>query len=155
MKRWRKRARDASPAIDELFSDGARQHALTILTELRNTIHGSQLGPLAVATQHKQVETVIELPPDAAVRLLSAIKNRGGNERWGITTPIAGRVHADPARLLDALLDDVTTMLDGVLKAMPVNSLPGVNPANPTPPQARVWVFGDVPRESLLWQLGL
>jgi hypothetical protein len=154
-KGWRKRAREASPEIDAVFSDGRHQHALTILTELRNTIHGSQIGPLAVATQRKQIRTVIELPPDAASRLLSAINNRGGHERWGITTPIRGRVHADPARLLDALLEDVTAMLDGFVEAMPVSSLVGVNPANAPLPQTRLWVFGDVPRESILWQLGL
>jgi|NGEPerStandDraft_6_1074524.scaffolds.fasta_scaffold130366_2 hypothetical protein len=46
-------------------------------------------------------------------------------------------------------------MLDGVVEAMPVSSLAGVNPANAPLPQTRLWVFGDVPRESILWQLGL
>lgn len=82
-KAWRARACKASDGIDKIFGDAQAQHTLTILTRLRNTIHGSQLGPLAVATPQRQVRTLIALPSDAEQQLLSAMTNRGGHEAWG------------------------------------------------------------------------
>lgn len=154
-KAWRARARNASDDIDKVFDDGQPQNALTILTRLRNTIHGSQLGPLAVATSRRQIRTLIALPSDAEHQLLSAMTNRGGREAWGVTAPIRGRAYADPARLLDALVADIAAFLDALMGAMPTASLSGVNPANAPLPQTRLSVFGQVPRESILWQLGL
>ena len=152
---WRTRARGASTALDAVFSGSSHLHALTILTELRNTIHASPLNPLAVANSRRQVTTVIELPPDAVTKLLSALTNLGGAARWGVDTHIRGRHHADPAQLLDALISTITTMLEAVMGTMPVAELAGVNPANQPLPHARLSMLMDVPSESLLWQLGL
>jgi len=152
---WRKRACAASNALDSVFSGTSHLHAVTILSELRNTIHATQLNPLAVAISRTQVTTVIELPANSVKQLLSAMRNLGGPSPWGVVKHVSGRHLADPALLLDTLIANITTMLDAVMHAMPVGDLPGVNPRNRAVPQRRLAMLGGVPSESVLWQLDL
>jgi hypothetical protein len=152
---WRTRARKASTALDAVFNGSSHLHSVTILSELRNTIHTVPLGPLALASRSGKLKTVIKLPADAVTQLSSAMYNLGGPAAWGVDTRIRGLPHADPAQLLDALIPRITGMLDAVMGAMPIDSLTGVNPANRRPAPARLHPDMDVPSESLLWQLDL
>ncbi len=153
---WRKRVGEASTALDAVFGDGnPHLNALAILSELRNTIHTAPIDPLALSISWGKVATVIDLPADAATRLLSAMNNLGGPAAWGVATHTSGRHYADPAHLLDVLIARITAMLEALMAAMPVAELSSVDPANQTAAPVRLHAKMDVPSESLLWQLAL
>jgi hypothetical protein len=156
-KDWRDEVRAKSAAIDKAFQADGHHHALKVLTILRNTIHGKQLDPLTVASPDKQVQLVVELPPESAGQLLGALKNlKGGAAAWGVDTHIRDRHHAEPGALLDQLVVRTATMLDAVAAALPVGELAGVQtPSQPLALPFRLSMFGQVPGESILWLLGL
>lgn len=155
VKSWRKEARAASPAIDQVFQAGDHQHLLKILTALRNTIHGEQMDPLTVGSPSK-VEMVVELPPEKVPELRSAMNNLGGTAAWGVDSEIPGRYHADPGTLLDQLITRTAALLDAVSAALPVIGLAGVQtPSQPLARPIRLSMFENVPGESILWLLGL
>ena len=154
-KQWRTHILEASTALSAMFNGNPHVHAALILSELRNTIHGAQLDPLALSITPGKPTTVIELPPDATTQLLSAMNNLDGAAAWGVDTRVQGVHLADPAQLLDTLIPRIVSMLDGVMDAMPLAGLTGVNPANRRPAPARLHADMDVPSESLLWQLDL
>jgi hypothetical protein len=82
--------------------------------------------------------------------------NLGGPAQFGVEQLGGDRYHADPAKLLDSILARIVKMLDAALKEMPVKKYPtlvqGVITSQQQFAQA---LFGDVPGESVLWQLDL
>jgi hypothetical protein len=155
-KDWRKLVRSVSPLLGKVAGTSTHQESLRILRGLRNTIHGPRLDPLAVAGELKHERTAVQLPADEQERMLVAMKNLGGLARFGVERFGGDRYHADPAKLLDAILARITKMLDVVLEEIPVPKFPTAHQGVITPQQQFAHAaFGDVPGESVLWQLDL
>ena len=74
----------------------------------------------------------------------------------GLQELIPGRLHADPATLLERLLPAIIKLLNDLMDATPVEDLPGVSltPGKLGPPQERNSSFGERERLSIRWQLG-
>jgi hypothetical protein len=94
--------------------------------------------------------------PHGDKRLDDAIEKLGGRERFGVQQLLDERAHADPALLLDATFEAAISLLDGLMKATPVERLNGVTASSeheaPPPDDP---VFDERSRQSIRWQLGL
>ncbi len=155
-KDWRKLVREGSPALGRVAGTSAHQESLRILRGLRNTIHGSHLGSLAIAGGRRHERTAVQLPADEQERMLRAMKNVGGISRFGVEQFAGGRYYADPATLLDAILTRIAKLLDCILQEMPTLRVSIAPPAAVARQQEFAHaLFAEVPRESVLWQLNL
>jgi hypothetical protein len=161
--RWRKKVAHAAPAAAELF-DGPtdHHHALTILRQLRNSIHGDALSALSVSRARHRERTLAGLRVADHAKLVSAVEALGGASAWGIEEAMAGELHADPGILLEQLLPRILAVLNAILDATPVERLAHVNlrPSDLGPPVSPErgglpGSFDEINRQSIRWQLGL
>jgi len=152
---WLKKVAKASPNLGQLLAVGsAEANAVTILTILRNSVHGEALQPLAARKGAKPQQTLVGVPTEKAKDLLAAVAELGGMESWGLEELIPGRFHADPGILLERLLPLLVNVMNAIMKRTPVDSLSGVHlePASLLPPATEP--FDERTRLSIRWQLG-
>ncbi len=148
---WRKLVAEKCPAAAAAVEAENRLDVLTVLTELRNTIHAVPLDPLAVVKGRVPVETRIGLPADRGDAMLASIDRLGGRNAWGVQTT-SGRHHADPGELLDHLIERVTPMLNDLLQAMSAANFSDA----PAAPSEDFWArFPGDPAQVYRWQIGL
>lgn len=156
-KDWIKQVRKADVPLASIVAPGTRHcHALTILSSLRNSVHGEALSALAVVSAPARRDgTLVGLPHDDGARLVQAMDALGGHDEWGIDEVLPGSYHADPGRLLDAVFGYVVALLNDVQTATPVERLQGVllHEDDELPPDDGV--FNATTRSSVRWQLGL
>jgi hypothetical protein len=148
---WREQLAEACPDIVVALEQDERLAAVTLLKELRNTIHAGRLDPVAVTAGQLHLATRFELPADRAEQTLAAIDRLGGRDAWGIESHAPDRHHAAPAQLLDGLIVRLTPMINGVLAALSDARLP----VETLEPPTRFWGFADNPARTYLWQLDL
>ncbi len=149
---WRELVAEKCPAVAAAVERENRLDVLTVLTELRNTIHAVPLDPLAVVKGRVPVETRIGLPADRGDAVLASIDRLGGRNAWDIQTHTSGRHHADPGELLDHLIERVAPMLNDLLQAMSAASWPDA----PATPGEDFWDrFPGDPAQMYRWQIGL
>ncbi len=89
----------------ELTSSVKFQCVLTLLYELRNTIHGA--APRDIVFQDYRFSSPnhkLELPDTISDKLLIAAKELGGTEKWGLEEKI-GKVFLEPYSYASALTD--------------------------------------------------
>jgi hypothetical protein len=148
------RAPDLAAIVAE---ETAGADALTIVRLLRNTVHDAGLTALAVGLPPRREATLASLPDADKDRILASADRNGGIEEWGLQELIPGRLHADPATLLERLLPATIKLLNDLMNATPVEDLPGASltPDKLGPPHERNSPFGERERLSIRWQLGL
>jgi hypothetical protein len=94
-------------------------------------------------------------------KLLSAIDALGGRERWGIRSSVLGHMAVEPDVLADRVITLVTDVLNEVMRATPVEQLPGLPPGvdlgTSAGPDADgpLNAFGATNRQCVRWQIGL
>jgi hypothetical protein len=155
---WLRKFRATAPELARVVaatSEGA--DTLTILRSLRNSIHGEGLTALAVGGGIGRDETLVALPRADAERILEAIDRLSGDRStWGVSERLPGRIHADPALLLERLLPHVIKLLNDLMRETPVEHLvPAGVELRPTPPEHADSPFRELYRQSIRWQLGL
>jgi|ERR1022692_892412 hypothetical protein len=111
---------------------------------------------MGVGLPGRREETLAGLPGADAARILAAADRNGGRAEWGLRELIPGRLHAEPAVLLERLLPAIIKLLNELMTATPVEDLSGVSltPEKHAPPQDRNSPFGERERLSIRWQLG-
>src|ERR1019366_1516900 len=72
------------------------------------------------------LETLAGLPGTDGARILAAADRNGGRAEWGLRELIPGRLHAEPAVLLERLLPAIIKLLNELMAATPVEDLSGV-----------------------------
>lgn len=150
--KWRELVAGQSPGVAAVVEAENRLDTLTVLAELRNTIHAVPLDPLAIVKGRVPVETRIGLPADRGDAMLASIDRLGGRSTWGVQSHASGRHHADPGELLDRLIERVTSMLDDLLRAMSAASFPDA----PAAPGEDFWArFPGDPGQVYRWQIDL
>jgi hypothetical protein len=157
-KKWLKEVSRHSQDLANLFTPaGEHVHALTILRLLRNAIHGEALQPLAVGVGRPRERTLVTLPHADTARIAAAIDALGDNTQWGVESIIPGRLHFDPGLLVEQLIPRVLALLNGVMKATPVEQLGHVSldVTDSLPPHDRFDTLGEMNRQSIRWELGL
>lgn len=157
-KTWIKRVRSECPTLADVVRQGAPcDHALTILTSLRNSVHGESLAPLGVQKHGRRHATMVSLPRSSRDRVLKAIDSLGGRELWGVEAMIPNKIHTDPGVLLDQLFPLIMNLLNELMSSTPVEQMAGVSlrPSDLVPPDDPMSPFAERVRHSIRWQLGL
>jgi hypothetical protein len=152
---WLQKVLTAAPAFARIIGAGTTgRHALTILTTLRNSVHGEALQPLAVRNERDPLRTAVGIPARDEPVLLAAVAALGGELAWGIEQVIPGRFHADPGILLERLFPLLLDLMNSIMEATPVEKLSGValGPSHRDPPHGPP--FDERARLSIRWQLG-
>jgi hypothetical protein len=136
-KDWIRDVRRSSPPLASAVADGTDgRNTLTVLSRLRNSVHGEALAPLGVGSSGRRDATLVGLPRDEAAEVVAAIEALGGQNLWGVQSLIPGRLHTDPGILLEQLFPRVIHLLNELMTHTPVEQLSGVNlqPADEIPP---------------------
>ncbi len=133
---------------------------LTILSLLRNTVHGPGLPSSRVSggRDGQPDGTMMRLPKADEVRILDAVHRQGGENAWGLRMLGLDQLHADPAVLLEKLLPSTVSLLNDLLAKTPVERRLGhpIEPEKLRPPaDLHDHLFSEEVRLSIRWQLGL
>jgi hypothetical protein len=125
---WRDKLTKTEPKLGALVTAGsAHANALTILSSLRNSIHGAALDALATLDRGSRRDgTLVGLPHADGENLVAAMDALGGRQQWGVAQLLPGRYHADPGVLIDQIFRAILTVLNDLMAATPVENLPGV-----------------------------
>ncbi len=153
---WLTRVRAVAPGLAAVIRPGTGNAAvLTILSLLRNSIHGAEPDALGLSTSRRRYATLVGLPHADAVRVVAAMDQLGGRESWGVQELLPERIHADPGLLLDRILIETIGLLNELMELTPVERLEGVAllPEHLGPPSEGG--FEEPNRLSIRWQLGL
>jgi hypothetical protein len=148
---WRTNLAGRSRPLADLFADGTPlTDAITILSRLRNTVHGtaihatmSQNGPTRDAS--------ITLPADSEGRILASMDRLGGQAAWGARPGTSGRAIIDPGQFVQRLFPSVLELLNAVVAATPAECVLGQEPS----PDSRPYLYSERNLLSVRWQLGL
>jgi hypothetical protein len=162
-KDFRKEVAHACPVLGTvLATGGAGRQTLDILVPLRNTVHSTGLVSIAFSTAiNRRERTLIDLTAGMEAKdrptFEAAIKALGGDGAWGIDRSIPDRILADPGVVVDRIFEEVVVLLNAIMAATPVESLPNVAlaPGDLRPPSRRDDTFSEQNRLSIRWQLGL
>ena len=156
---WMKKVRTASPGLAALFDTQSEYTlVLSILTVLRNSIHGEALTAIAVGTGLQRDRTLMSLPSSQVELVLHALDSLGGREIWGVEDLVSGQIHADPGIFFEVLLPRILSMLNRIMDETPVELLPGVNLHSShleAPVVKDSEPFHLETREAIRWSLGL
>jgi hypothetical protein len=156
-RRWRRLVKKVDPSLEAVVADGtSHHHTLTILRNLRNSVHGEALVGLALREAGARQDAIlVGLPHADGEQLVRAMDACGGREHWGIQQVLDDHYHADPGILVDQIFRAIVAFLDEVLEATPVERLDGVllRDGDALPPDSGP--FQQFSRSSIRWQLGL
>jgi hypothetical protein len=153
---WLKQVKKAHEPLGALMAPGARhRHVLTILSSLRNSVHGAALDALAIGDGRRRDATLVGLPHADGEKLVQAMDSCGGRESWGVQKRLRDRYHAEPGVLLERIFRGVIALLNDVQAATPVENLAGVRLAESDAYPPEDGGFEPMNRASIRWQLGL
>lgn len=153
---WLKQVKSAHEPLAALVAAGTRhRHVLTILSSLRNSIHGAALDALALGDRGRREATLVGLPHADGEKLVQAMDGCGGRGSWGVQQLRPDRYHADPGVLLEQIFPNVISLLNDVQAGTPVENLPGVTLREGDSLPPKDGGFEPMDRASIRWQLGL
>jgi hypothetical protein len=111
---WRSRLAGQGQPLSDLFGSGAPlADVLTILSRLRNTVHGQAIQ--ASMRQNGQVrDAPITLPAEHESQVLASMDNLGGRTAWGAQPGAGGAVAVDPGQFVEQLFPAVLRLLNAV-----------------------------------------
>ena len=147
---WRSRLAGQGQPLADLFGSGAPlADVLTILSRLRNTVHGQAIQ--ATMRQNGQVrDAPITLPAEHESQVLASMDNLGGRAAWGAQPGVGGAVAVDPGQFVEQLFPAVLRLLNAVMAATPPAYVRGQQPHPDSGPR---W-YSERNRLSVSWQLG-
>jgi len=124
-----------------LFDDEGFENLLTLLYELRNTIHGAALKAIAYQGVREAERTFASIPQPVGQELLEAAEQLGGAEYWGLTQGFQA-IWLEPYSYATALVRNCLDIIDAVAAATDVTRLFPVG--HPIPP-----LMEDAPKDSV------
>ena len=147
---WRSRLAGQGQPLADLFASGTPlADVLTILSRLRNTVHGQAIQ--ATMRQNGQVrDAPITLPAEHESQVLASMDNLGGRAAWGAQPGTGGAVAVDPGQFVEQLFPAVLRLLNAVMAATPPAYVRGQQPHPDSGPR---W-YSERNRLSVSWQLG-
>ena len=159
-RQWLKLVRQDTLELAEVLDTEYANDTLTILSLLRNTVHGPGLPSSRVSggRDGQPDGTMMRLPKADEVRILDAVHRQGGENAWGLRMLGLDQLHADPAVLLEKLLPATVSLLNDLLAKTPVERRLGhpIEPEKLRPPaDPHDHLFSEEVRLSIRWQLGL
>lgn len=147
---WRSRlAAHGQPLADLSGSGAPLPDVLTILTRLRNAVHGQAIQ--ATMRQNGMVrDAPLTLPAEHESQVLPSMDNLGGRAAWGAQPGAGGAVAVDPGQFVEQLFPAVLRLLNAVMAATPPAY---VRSQQPDPDSGPGW-YSERNRLSVSWQLG-
>lgn len=147
---WRSRLAAHGQPLADLFGSGAPlSDVLTILSRLRNAVHGQAIQ--ATMRQNGQVrDAPVTLPAEHESQVLASMDNLGGRAAWGAQQSAGGAVVFDPGQFVERLFPAVLRLLNEVMAATPPAYVRGQQPDPDSGPR---W-YSERNRLSVSWQLG-
>jgi hypothetical protein len=108
---WRSKLVGQSQPLADLFGNGAPlADVLTVLSRLRNTVHGQAIQ--ATMRQSGRIrDAPITLPAEHESRILASMDNLGGRAAWGARPGVSGAVAVDPGQFVGQLFPAVLGLL--------------------------------------------
>lgn len=126
---WQEKVAKIDPALAALVkphSEGA--HLLTIVKELRNSIHGEALSASGYQEgTNGSEESLVGIPKSRETALLAAIDALGGRERWGAKLLPSVGLSLLPGEFLEELVTRAFGLLDSIMMATAAPRLPSAN----------------------------
>lgn len=161
--RWKAKLLKHAPGFADHVGDGtAGADLLTVLSRLRNTIHGagiesrvlSRAGDFSPAGK----EPVVLLPQRDALVVRPALERRGWDEAWGLHIDSSGAVLLNPDNVGTDLVRELLTLLNDLMSCTPTENLLRTDVALQDPESGHVdpsGVFTADNRYAAAIQLGL
>lgn len=150
--RWLKEVAKRDEALADLMRhDSEGEHVLSIVSELRNTLHGQALsaGSRILGVGEYALQPLVELPQSSRERVLAAIEALGGRSVWGVVYPFSDTIpHLHPGTFVEQLLPRALLVINALMNATPVRG--DVEPERI--PRALPRTRQD---HRIIWQLGL
>ena len=147
---WRSRLAAHGQPLADLFGSGAPlSDVLTILSRLRNAVHGQAIQ--ATMRQNGLVrDAPVTLPAEHESQVLASMDDLGGRAAWGAQQSAGGAVVFDPGQFVERLFPEVLRLLNAVMAATPPAYVGGQQPDPDSGPR---W-YSERNRLSVSWQLG-
>ena len=155
--KWTKQVRKACPDLAKVVAKNSHHyHAMTILSKLRNSIHGEPIRAITKQDFAKK-ELVIALPKDDEAQILAAMDALDGRAAWGVKQLSANFNELDPGMLIDRLLEVSIDLLNDLMRETPVENLshiPAELISSPPGKHKSGDPFTEWSRVNIRWQLG-
>jgi hypothetical protein len=147
---WRSQFAGESQPLADLFGSGAPlADVLTILSRLRNTVHG-QVIQATLRQNGLTRDAPVTLPAENESQILASMDNLGGQAAWGAEPAAGGGVTVDPGQFVESLFPAVIGLLNAVMAATPPAFVRGQRPHLDS---AHPW-YNERNCLSVSWQLG-
>jgi hypothetical protein len=139
-ERWVREVGKKESALGSLVTGySAGKRVFDILSPLRNLIHGPPLSArtvILVIGDHA-LETWVAIPAGDRMKILNSMRALGGLDAWGIRYPLKEFAsqypttkddpYIHPGMFVERLLPYAISLLNDLMAAVPVDSLPGVS----------------------------
>jgi hypothetical protein len=147
---WRATVASKDRLLAGLFEPGTQLGcALTILSRLRNTIHGEMIRATMVQRGWAR-DAPIRLPSEQEKEILDCMDAAGGQSTWGAKAAADKSAVVEPAPFVEQIFLTVVALLNAVME-----HTPGISIANQPQDQAGHRWYSQRNRMSIRWQLGL
>jgi|GEM_PF-1163953 len=155
---WLNKLKSHNEELASLVSEGSRgKNVLTILGEVRNTIHGQSLSPARFETESRRIELFALLPVHRRRKVLDAIDASGGRLAWGVygLSDETYRVH--PGEFGDQLLSETLYLVNQLMESMSIDDLLNSDQRSKLPkrPIDASNPYSEYHGQRVRWQLGL
>ncbi len=122
-KKFRKTLKESGAhRLNKLSSSEKFISLLTLLYELRNTIHGAALKTFTYQGAHGPQQTLLEIPEPMRQGILSAVDQLGGVDEWGLDTTF-NKVWLEPYSYSIALVRETILAIDEIAASTDVRLL--------------------------------
>ena len=116
---WRSQLTGQNQPLADLFASGTPlADVLTILSRLRNTVHGQAIQA-ALRQKGSVRDAPITLPTENESQILACMENLGGQAAWGAQPAAGAAVAVDPGQFVERLFPAVLGLLNAVMAATP------------------------------------
>ncbi|MET7305118.1 hypothetical protein [Embleya sp. NPDC005575] len=137
---WRRKVNDATPGtgLPALLPvppapSGRQLDTIRLVTTLRNNVHNNALRLTTPDHAYSSFSRFrMHLPQTDHDAVTRYVADLGGDQAWGVRTTAPGETTLDLARFVDTLLRESLRTIDDLMRHIPVERLPGVDPANIT-----------------------
>jgi hypothetical protein len=137
---WFDQIQVSAPKLADTVADGKLGgDTLTILSLLRNAVHGAALQGLGFTPRRGSEESLVGRPRADEAEVLDAMARLGGLDAWGVRRLQPGRTYIDPGVLVDRLMINTLALLNALMAETPVETLKHValSPSDQLPPSPK------------------
>jgi hypothetical protein len=152
-REWLDKVGELDPRLAALVqNNNPGEHLLSIVTALRNSIHGLAMSSQGVIylVGDEAMSPLVHVPQKKRNEIIAAMEELGGQDKWGIVRPFPDAdLHLHTGEFVEQLLPRCFSLLNDLIRLTPVDGLSGVDATRL--PTARPRSLAE---RRALWQLG-